>query len=62
MVEVEEIMGPGFLMFFQVPASAGGPISGPVTSLFKSEYTLESINQDDDDILAIIMAFMFTRK
>tara|TARA_R110000803_G_scaffold95154_1_gene162924 strand:- start:688 stop:858 length:171 start_codon:yes stop_codon:yes gene_type:complete len=56
-------MGPGFFMFFQVPSiPSGSGGRATTTSLFKSEYTLESINQDDDDILAIIMAFMFTRK
>lgn len=65
-VMVDEIMGPGFLVFFQIPGSPGGPISGEgaaTTSLFKSEYTLDRIyEEEDDEILAIIMAFMFTRK
>lgn len=63
MLEVEEMMGPGFLMFFRVPGSPGGPISGEgaAATSFKSEYTLERIYEEDDEILAIIMAFMFTR-
>ena len=62
-IDTDELMGPGFFMFFQVPSiPSGSGGRATTTSLFKSEYTLESINQDDDDILAIIMAFMFTRK
>ena len=63
MIEVEEMMGPGFLMFFRVPGSPGGPVSGAATtSLFKSEYTLDPLDNEDDEILAIIMAFMFTKR
>jgi hypothetical protein len=62
-IETDELMGPGFFMFFQVPGSPGGPISGAATTnLFKSEYTLDRLNDEDDEILAIIMAFMFTRR
>ena len=64
MIEVEEIMGPGFLIFFQVPGSSGGGGGDdrPSKSLFKSEFSLDRLEDEDEEIMAIIMAFMFTRR
>jgi hypothetical protein len=66
---LDEVMGPGFLIFFQVPGQPGGPIADSefrereaTVSLFKSEYTLDKLYDEDDEILAIIMAFMFTKR
>ena len=64
-IETDELQGPGFFMFFQVPAVSFGSGSAGRSSepsLFKSEYTLDRLNDEDDEILSIIMAFMFTKK
>jgi hypothetical protein len=62
-IDTDELMGPGFFMFFQVPSiPSGSGGRATTTSLFKSEYTLDSIDNEEEEILAIIMAFMFTRK
>ena len=66
-----EIMGPGFLIFFQVRKAIGGASPGssaaqrgtPKVVVYPSEYEqpLDVIVGDDDETMAIIAAFIATR-
>ena len=64
-LELDEIQGPGFFMFFQVPSEPSGSSSRVLErapSLFKSDFTLNRLDNDDDEIMSVIMAFMFTKR
>ena len=64
-IETDELMGPGFFMFFQVPSEPSGSSGRELErahGLFKSDFTLNRFDNDDDEIMSVIMAFMFTKR
>ena len=69
MIAAEEIMGPGFLIFFKVRKSVGGAAPGssataqggiPKVVAYPSEYEqpVDVVIGDEDETMAIIAAFI----